>query len=50
MLNDYNKEVLNSMAKELVNLQSNFTEEEMRAAAKDTNNFNKYYNRKDYVI
>ena len=26
MLNDYNKEVLNSMAKELVNLQSNFTE------------------------
>ena len=50
MLNDYNKEVLNSMAKELVNLQSNFTEEEMRAAAKDTNNFNKYYNRKDYVV
>ena len=50
MLNDYNKEILNSIARELVNLQSAYSESEMKAAAKDKNNFNKYYNRKDVII
>lgn len=50
LLNDYNKKVIDNMAKELVNLQSDFSEAEMRAAAKDNDNVNKYYNRKDVII
>lgn len=50
LLNDYNKEVLNSIARELVNLQSTYSEADMKAAAKDKNDFNKYYFRKDVIV